>query len=63
MSDWQTFIDRAVAKGYSVQFNEEWEGWTVITPKRPRRPPEEHGTYKDQRAAWRGAAGMANDHD
>lgn len=57
---WQDHINHALALGYSVQFNEDIGAWTVLTPTRPRKPTEEHAGWKDQRAAWRAAAGMAH---
>jgi hypothetical protein len=56
MSTWLELINEASAKGYRVSFSDEHEGWIITTPKRPRRPSEELGSYKDESAAWRGAA-------
>jgi hypothetical protein len=53
---WQELIDHAVGVGFSVQYSEEAEAWSYITPARPRRPSQELGTYNDSRAAWRAAA-------
>lgn len=57
---WLDLINEASGKGYRVAWSDEAEGWTITTPKRPRRPPEELGTYRDEGAAWRGAALLAN---
>jgi hypothetical protein len=53
---WQALINVAMRAGYSVEQDDGDGWWWVITPKRPRRPSETLGVYKDHRAAWRGAA-------
>jgi hypothetical protein len=60
MSDWLTLINLASRDGYRVRFDEEAEGWIVIAPKAFRRPEQEHGSFKDESAAWRGAAFLAS---
>lgn len=52
-------ISLATSKGYRVAYREEEGGWIVTTPKAPRRPPQELGTYKDERTAWMDAALLA----
>jgi hypothetical protein len=59
MSAWLELINAASARGYRVAFDEESEGWIITTPKAPRRPSVDLGTYSDQQAAWRGAALLA----
>jgi hypothetical protein len=53
--DWDNLISNAQRAGYIV-FEGAEGAWWVRTPSSPRRPSEELGTYRDQRAAWRGAA-------
>jgi hypothetical protein len=55
---WYDFINAAAAKGYSVEHRDY--GWIIVTPKAFRRPSEEQGAYKSERAAWRGAAFLAH---
>jgi hypothetical protein len=59
-TDWNTLINAAIGKGYRVRFDEDYSGWIVITPHAPRRPSQELGSYKDEQAAWRGAAHLAH---
>lgn len=56
MHDWQTLIDAASRAGYLVKRGEEGDGWSVITPKAPRKPSQELGSFESERAAWRAAA-------
>jgi hypothetical protein len=63
MSDWDSLIMEAQRKGFTTRRSEEHEGWLVITPARPRRPTQELGSFKDQRAAWRSAAYLAQEFD
>jgi hypothetical protein len=55
---WQTLIDAAAAAGYRVERCEQ-RGWLVITPATPRQPSQKLASYRDERAAWRGAAFLA----
>lgn len=59
MGSWQELIDHAARQGYYVRQLEEGEGFVVVTPKGFRRPSQELGTFKDERAAWRSAAHLA----
>jgi hypothetical protein len=60
MSDWLSLINEASRNGYRVRHDEEAEGFVVIVPKAFRRPVTEVGSYKDETAAWRGAALLAS---
>jgi hypothetical protein len=53
--DWDKLILNAQRAGYQV-FEGAEGAWWIRTPAAPRRPSEELGTYRDHRAAWRGAA-------
>lgn len=57
----QDAINAATRDGFKVRYCDEVEtrGWWVTTPKRPRRPPEEQGAFKDETRAWFAAALMA----
>lgn len=57
---WLDLINAASGQGYRVTYSEDAEGWIITTPKRPRRPSQELGTYKSEDAAWRCAAFLAH---
>jgi hypothetical protein len=52
-------ITAATGQGYKVEHRDDWDGWIVITPKRPRKPSEELGSHKTERTAWVAAAFLA----
>lgn len=54
----QDAITRATREGFKVWHDAETAGWWLTTPKRPRRPPEDHGVFKDETRAWFAAASM-----
>lgn len=57
---WQEWIDRACGAGWKVAWREALDAYVVISPKAFRKPSEEIGFYKEERAAWRGAACLYN---
>lgn len=54
-------ITTATRAGFKVHHSDDAEtrGWWITTPKRPRRPSEEQGTFKDETRAWMAAASLA----
>lgn len=56
-------INAATREGFKVWHSteEETRGWWVTSPKRPRRPSEDHGTFKTEERAWFAAASMAGE--
>lgn len=59
----QDAINAASRAGFKVWLCDEPEtrGWWITTPKRPRRPPEDHGAFKDEARAWFAAASLSVD--
>jgi hypothetical protein len=57
----QDAIHTATREGFKVWHSDDPEtlGWWVTTPKKPRRPPEDHGVFKDETRAWLAAASLA----
>lgn len=55
---WQDWIDRACGAGWKVAWREALDAYVIITPKAPRRPPVELGSYTRERDAWKGAANL-----
>jgi hypothetical protein len=55
----QDAINTATRAGFKVHHDEGH--WWVTTPKRPRRPSEVQGTFKDETRAWFAAASLAMD--
>lgn len=55
-------ITAATREGFKVWKSDDPEtaGWWITTPKRPRRPPEDHGTFKSETRAWFAAASMCD---
>lgn len=53
---WLELINEASRNGYRVLFDADMPGWVVVTPKAPRRPPQELGAFHDEQRAWRAAA-------
>jgi hypothetical protein len=56
-------ISQATRAGFIVYHDEKIGGWWIRTPKRPRRPSQELGTFKDERTAWMDAALLASQDD
>lgn len=54
----QEAMTKATREGFKVWYDEETRGWWLTTPKRPRRPPEDHGAFKDETRAWMAAASL-----
>jgi hypothetical protein len=56
-------ISAATRSGYKVTPSDDVEGWSVHTPRAPRRPAQELGAFKDERTAWAAAALLASQDD
>lgn len=54
-------IRTATGAGYMVRHDEEYSGWVIDTPPRPRRPASVQASYRTERSAWFGAAALAKD--
>lgn len=59
----QQAITRATGEGFKVWHSSDPEtlGFWLTTPKRPRRPPEDHGVFRDETRAWFAAASMCEE--
>jgi hypothetical protein len=57
---WQDYIDKAFLAGWRVRWCDDVEGFTIISPSRPRHPSMSLGHYRNERDAWRGAANLAH---
>jgi hypothetical protein len=55
------FKGAALDKGFRVEHSDEYDGWVILVPRKPRLPAHVQGSFKTADRAWVAAASLAKD--